>query len=71
MSSIVKVRRTINPKLRIDGILLTMVDNRTNNAKNIIASLREIGGGLRVLDTEIPFSVRAAECSVEGKRPVL
>ena len=67
MGSIVKVRRTINPKLRIDGILLTMVDNRTNNAKNIIASLRGIGGGLRVMDTEIPFSVRAAECSVEGK----
>lgn len=67
MGSIAKVRRTINPKLRIDGILLTMVDNRTNNAKNIITSLREIGGGLRVLDTEIPFSVRAAECSVEGK----
>lgn len=67
MSSVAKVRRNINPGLKIDGILLTMVDNRTNNAKNIIASLREIGGGLRVLDTVIPFSVRAAECSVEGK----
>lgn len=61
-----KVRRNINPCLKIDGILLTMVDNRTNNAKNIIASLREIGG-LRVLDRSIPFSIRAAECSVEGK----
>lgn len=67
MGSVAKVRRNINPGLKIDGILLTMVDNRTNNAKSIISSLREIGGGLRVLDTEIPFSVRAAECSVEGK----
>ena len=48
-------------------ILLTMVDNRTNNAKSIIASLRQTGSNLRVLDTEIPYSVRAAECSVEGK----
>jgi chromosome partitioning protein len=67
MGSVAKVRRQINPSLKIDGILLTMVDNRTNNAKAIIASLRQMGTNLRVLDTEIPFSVRAAECSVEGK----
>jgi len=40
MRSISKVKRTINPKLKIDGILFTMVDNRTNNAKEIISSLR-------------------------------
>ena len=46
--SVSRVRRTINPKLRIDGILLTMVDNRTNNAKNIINSLKAtIGSGWR------------------------
>ena len=67
MGSVAKVRRQINPALKIDGILLTMVDSRTNNAKSIIAALRQTGSNLRVLDTEIPFSVRAAECSVEGK----
>jgi chromosome partitioning protein len=67
MGSVTKVRRQINPTLKIDGILLTMVDSRTNNAKSIITSLRQTGANLRVLDTEIPFSVRAAECSVEGK----
>lgn len=67
MGSVAKVRRQINPELRIDGILLTMVDNRTNNAKSIITALRQTGSNLRVLNTEIPFSVRAAECSVEGK----
>jgi len=67
MGSISKVRRQINPGLRIDGVLLTMVDNRTNNAKSIIASLRQTGDMLRVFDTEIPFSVRAAETSIEGK----
>lgn len=67
MGSIAKVKRQINPGLRIDGVLLTMVDNRTNNAKSIIASLRQTGDMLRVFNTEIPFSVRAAESSIEGK----
>ena len=35
LRSIAKIKRQINPRLRIDGILLTMVDNRTNNAKTI------------------------------------
>ena len=66
--TISRVRRQINPKLKIDGILMTMVDGRTNNAKSIIASLRStLGGSVRVFDTEIPRSVRAAEASGEGK----
>ena len=67
MGSVAKVRRQINPELKIDGILLTMVDSRTNNAKSIISALWQTGSNLRVLNTEIPFSVWAAECSVEGK----
>lgn len=67
MRSITKVKRQINPKLRIDGVLLTMVDSRTNNAKTIINSLRQTGENLRIFNTEIPFSVRAAETSIEGK----
>ena len=67
LGSVAKVRRQINPLLKIDGILLTMVDSRTNNAKSIIEALRQTGRDLRVLNTEVPFSVRAAECSVEGK----
>lgn len=67
MRSITKVKRQINPKLQIDGVLLTMVDNRTSNAKTIIGSLRQTGDNLRIFDTEIPFSVRAAETSIEGK----
>ena len=65
--TISRVRRQINPKLKIDGILMTMVDGRTNNAKSIIAALRStLGGSVRVFDTEIPRSVRAAEASGEG-----
>ena len=68
MRSIARVKRQINPGLTMDGILLTMVDSRTNNAKSIIASLRStVGQNLRVFQSEIPYSVRAAECSNEGK----
>lgn len=68
LRSISKVKRQINPNLRIDGILMTMVDNRTNDARTIIASLREqVSENLRLFDTEIPFSVRAAECSRSGE----
>ena len=68
LGTINKVKRQINPKLRIEGILLTMVDSRTNEAKEIIASLRaHYGKKIRVFGTEIPFSVRAAETSGRGK----
>ena len=63
-----KVRRQLNPKLAIDGILLTMVDSRTNYAREISALLRETyGSKIRVFATDIPHSVRAAEISAEGK----
>ena len=68
LQTINKVRRQINPKLKIDGILLTMVDCRTNYAKEISALLRNTyGSKLKVFDVEIPHSVRAAEISAEGK----
>lgn len=68
LQTIAKVRRQINPTLKIDGILLAMVDHRTNYAKEIAALLRDnYNGKLRVFDSEIPRSVRAAEISAEGK----
>lgn len=63
-----KVKRQLNPKLRIEGILLTMVDARTNNAKEIAELVREIyGKKVPVFETEIPKSVRLAETPAEGK----
>lgn len=68
LHSISKVKRSINPSLKIDGILFTMVDSRTNNAKDIIETLRDtVGQSIRIFDTEIPHSVRAAECSLTGE----
>lgn len=68
LQTVNKVRRQINPKLRIEGILLTMVDGRTNYAKEISNLIRETyGSKIKVFGTDIPHSVRAAEISAEGK----
>ena len=68
LRTIGKVRRQINPGLRIDGILLTMVDGRTNFAREISALIRDTyGAKLRVFKTCIPHSIRAAEISAEGR----
>lgn len=68
LKTINKVKRQINPKLRIEGILLTMVDSRTNYGKDISNLIRETyGGKIKVFKTDIPRSIRAAEISSEGK----
>ena len=68
LQTIGKVRRQINPKLKIDGILLTMVDGRTNFAKDISSLVRETyEGSIKVFKADIPRSVKAAEISAEGK----
>ncbi|MCD8216763.1 MAG: ParA family protein [Clostridiales bacterium] len=68
LQTVNRVKRHINPKLKIDGILLTMVDGRTNYNKEIADLIRETyGKKLKVFDTVIPRSVRAAEISAEGK----
>ena len=68
LGTVARVKRNINHKLKIDGVLLTMVDNRTNNSKEIAALLRDTyGSKIKVFDAEIPRSVRAAEISAEGK----
>ena len=68
LQTVQKVRRQINPKLKIEGILLTMTDNRTNYGKQISNLIRQAyGKHLKVFDQTIPRSVRAAETSAAGK----
>ena len=67
IKTIGRVQRQLNPKLTIEGILLTMVDNRTNYAKDIALQVYDAyADSLTVFDCEIPMSVRAAETSAEG-----
>ena len=68
LQTVQKVRRQINPKLKIEGILLTMTDSRTNYGQQIDNLIRgAYGSRIKVFDQTIPRSVRAAEISAVGK----
>ena len=66
--TISNVKRKINPKLEIAGILITMADMRTNYSREIVNLLRTAyGNDVRIFDSIIPLSIRAAETSAEGR----
>ena len=68
LQTVQKVRRQINPKLKIEGILLPMTDSRTNYGQQIDNLIRgAYGSKIKVFDQTIPRSVRAAEISAVGK----
>ena len=68
LHSISRVKRQINPELKIEGVLMTMVDSRTNNARDITRALRDaMGININVFNIEIPHSVRATECPNVGE----
>lgn len=69
MESVDRVRHSFNPGLEIEGILLTMFDERTNLARQVLADIRGHFGKL-VYDTVIPRNVRLGEAPSFGK-PVL
>lgn len=63
-----KVRVNINPKLKIEGILLTLADMNTNLAKTCEETVRRnYGGRIKVFKTVIPRGVKAAESTIDGK----
>ena len=68
LRSMSKVRRQINPHLRIDGILMAMVMPRTNIFKEVTALVKSAyGQNIKVFDSQIPHSIRAVEATAEGK----
>ena len=68
MKTIGKVQRQINPVLKVDGVLLTLADMRTNLARVTADSIRQnYGRMLKVYQTIIPMAVKAAETSAAGK----
>ncbi len=68
---IATARKQINPNLKIDGILITMTDSRTNLSKHISREVREsYGSHIKVFDTEIPRAVKTSEASLSGQSPI-
>ena len=68
LKTIGKVRKQINPKLQVGGILFTMVDAHTNDARNNMELLRNVyGSQIHIFDNYIPFSVGMKEAVREGQ----
>ena len=68
LRSVSKVRQNINPTLKIDGILMTMVMPRTKITKEVIETVRNAyGQRIKVFDTQIPFSIHTVEAAAAGK----
>ena len=68
LRSIAQIRKHINSNLSICGILLTMVDTRTNFTKDIINMIEQAyGEEIHIFKNHVPHSIRAAETSATGK----
>lgn len=67
--TLARMKRELNPKLKIEGLLLTMFDERTNLSSAVANDLRDFYGP-QVLETIIPRNVRLAEAPSYGK-PIL
>jgi chromosome partitioning protein len=68
--TLARIRRSLNPGLIIEGLLLTMYDDRTNLSSAVATDLRDFYGG-QVLETVIPRNVRLAEAPSYGKPIIL
>lgn len=68
LQTVSKVKRQINPDLQIEGILLTLVDNRTNLSRSTATALKEnFGKHIKIFGSTIPIAVKAAEVSSKGQ----
>jgi len=65
LDTLARLRRAVNPSLAIEGILLTMYDDRTTLSKQVAADLRSFFGA-QVFETIIPRNVRLAEAPSHG-----
>ena len=67
-NTINKIKANINPNLKIKGILITLVDRRTNLSKDIREQLEETYGKyFKIYKTEIPNAIKVAESTIRGK----
>ncbi len=70
LDTLVRIRRSLNPSLSVEGFLLTMFDERTNLANQVVADLRDFLGA-QVFETMIPRNIRLAEAPSYGKPIIL
>jgi chromosome partitioning protein len=69
LDTIERVRQNLNPRLAVEGVVLTMFDDRTNLAQSVAAELK-IHFGELLFETSIPRNIRLAEAPSHGQ-PVI
>ena len=68
LKTVSKIHKQINPNLKIKGVLLTLVDKRTNLSKQVRDNLEEnYGQYVKIYNTEIPKAINTAKSSSTGK----
>lgn len=67
LSTIKRVKENLNPNLQIDGILVTMFDNRLTFHKELTDTVIKNFNGIKVFDTKIPISVRVTETQAKSE----
>jgi chromosome partitioning protein len=70
LDTIERIRASLNPELAIEGVVLTMLDDRTSLAKQVMAELRKYFGD-KLCATSIPRNIRLAEAPSHGKPALL
>lgn len=67
LKTVDKVRRYVNPELKVDGVLMTLVDNRTAFAREVPEIIKQsYGDNLKIYDSKIPMRIKAAETAARG-----
>ena len=67
ITTICRVKKHLNSEIKFEGILISMLNARTNYAKDIMELIREYyGDAIPIFESKIPFSVKAAETSAAG-----
>lgn len=67
LNTVAKVQKYVNPSLKVDGVLMTLVDGRTTFATEVPAMIRaRYGNHIRIFDNQIPMRIKAAETSAQG-----
>ncbi|ABF39046.1 chromosome segregation ATPase [Candidatus Koribacter versatilis Ellin345] len=70
LDTVERIRESYNPELAVEGVVLTMFDDRTNLAQSVASELKSYFGE-RLCDTQIPRNVRLAEAPSHGKPALL
>lgn len=66
LDTVERIRENFNPNLGVEGVVLTMFDDRTNLSQQVAANLRQFFGD-RLCNTSVPRNVRLAEAPSHGK----